>query len=247
MSDLLPYLPEFLGVIAVLWMVSISGRFKYRQIGFVYARRDGVIALSLWLLALILEIGIFSGVIPIPGMPGAETFNSVAPILSIQPAAAVLALLVVLASMLYRRQPPKSAGWNRLTLRTGLLAGLSLALLSIFLRAKFTAIFSGVSPVQFSALLLVAVTSLAEETVFRGYLQQRLVWWLGKRWGFLLTAGLYLLWRLPLMLAMPPDTLVANLILTALQSLLLGWIMQSFGNVTAPIVYRVISLWCSFL
>jgi membrane protease YdiL (CAAX protease family) len=149
--------------------------------------------------------------------------------------------------MLYRRQPPKSAGWNRLTLRTGLLAGLSLALLSIFLRAKFTAIFSGVSPVQFSALLLVAVTSLAEETVFRGYLQQRLVWWLGKRWGFLLTAGLYLLWRLPLMLAMPPDTLVANLVLAALQSLLLGWIMQSFGNVTAPIVYRVISLWCSFL
>ena len=247
MSDLLPYLPEFLGVIAVLWMVTASRRFIYRQIGFVHSQRDGVVALSLWLLALILEIGIYTGVIPIPVLPGTESFNSAVPILNTQPVAAVVALLVVLASMLYRRQPPKSAGWNRLTLRTGLMAGLALALLSIFLRAKFTAISSGVSPAQFSALILVSVTAVAEETVFRGYLQQRLVWWLGQRWGFILTAGLYLAWRLPLILAMPPDTLAANLILTAIQSLLLGWAMLSFGNVTVSTIYGAISVWCSFL
>jgi membrane protease YdiL (CAAX protease family) len=148
--------------------------------------------------------------------------------------------------MIYRRQPPKSAGWNRLTFRTGLMAGLALALLSVFLRAKFNTIFSGVSPVQFTALLLVTITCLAEETVFRGYLQLRLEWWLGKRWGFLLTAVLFVLWRLPLMLMMP-GTLVVNLILVVIQSLLLGWIMRSFGNVSAPILYRVISIWCSFL
>jgi membrane protease YdiL (CAAX protease family) len=247
MSDLLPYLPEFLGVAAVLWIVTASRRFVYRQIGFVYKQRDGVIALSLWLLAMILEIAIYSGAIPIPGMPGTETFNSPVPVLSVQPVTAVVALLVVLASMLYRRQPPKSAGWNRLTLRTGALAGLSLALLCIFLRGKFTAIFSGVDSVQVSALVLVSVTALAEETVFRGYLQQRLVWWLGKTWGFALTAGLYLVWRLPLILAMPPDTLAVNIALTALQSLLLGWAMLSFGNVTAPLIYHAISAWCSFL
>jgi membrane protease YdiL (CAAX protease family) len=247
MSDLLLYLPEFLGVAAVLWMVTASRRFIYRQIGFVYKQRDGVVALSLWLLALILEIGIYTGVIPIPAIPSTQSFNGPEPILSIQPVAAVVALLVVLASMVYRRQPPKSAGWNRLTLRTGLMAGLALALLSVFLRAKFTAIFSGVSSVQFSALLLAAITALAEETVFRGYLQQRLVWWLGQRWGFMLTAGLYLVWRLPLMLVMPPDTLGVNLVLTAVQSLLLGWAMLSFGNVTAPIIFGAISMWCSFL
>src|SRR5450759_292811 len=236
MNDLLPYLPEFLGVAAVLWIVSASSRFKYRPIGFVYARRDGVIALSLWVFGLILEIGIYSGVIPIPIVPGLESFNSAVPVLSVQPVAAILGLLVVLASMLYRRQPPKSAGWNRLTLRTGLLAGLALALLSVFLRVKFNTIFSGVSPVQFNALILVAITCLAEETVFRGYLQLRLEWWLGKRWGFLLTALLFVLWRLPLMLMMP-GTLAVNLILVGIQSLLLGWIMRSFGNVSAPILY----------
>lgn len=246
MNDLLPYLPEFLGVAAVLWIVSASSRFKYRPIGFVHARRDGVIALSLWVFGLILEIGIYSGVIPIPIVPGLESFNSAVPVLSVQPVAAILGLLVVLASMLYRRQPPKSAGWNRLTLRTGLLAGLALALLSVFLRVKFNTIFSGVSPVQFTALILVAITCLAEETVFRGYLQLRLEWWLGKRWGFLLTALLFVLWRLPLMWMMP-GTLAVNLILVGIQSLLLGWIMRSFGNVSAPILYRVISTWCSFL
>ncbi len=247
MSDLLPYIPEFLGVTAVLWMVTTSKRFIYRQIGFVHKQRDGVVALSLWLLAMILEIAIYTGAIPIPTMPGIQSFTSAVPILSIQPVAAVLALVVVLASMLYRRQPPKSAGWNRLTLRTSLLAGLALALLAVFLRAKFTAIFSGVSPAQVNALILVAITALAEETVFRGYLQQRLVWWIGKRWGFLLTAGLYLAWRLPLILAMPQELLAVNLVVTGIQSLLLGWAMLSFGNVTAPLIYSAISVWCMFL
>jgi len=247
MSDLLPYLPEFIGVAAVLWMVNASRRFRYRQIGFVHKQRDGVIALSLWLLAFILEIGIYSGVIPVPGMPGTETFNSPQPLLSFQPPAAALALLVVLASMIYRRQPPKSAGWNRLTLRTGALAGVALALLCVFLRGKFTAIFGGVSTVQVSVLFLVAITAAAEETVFRGYLQQRLVWWLGQRWGFILTAGLFIVWRVPLMLALPPDTLPVSLILTAFQSLLLGWSMLSFGNVATSLIYGAISAWCAFL
>ncbi|HEX7567034.1 MAG TPA: hypothetical protein VF355_00555, partial [Anaerolineaceae bacterium] len=97
MNDLLPYLPEFLGVAAVLWIVSASSRFKYRPIGFVHARRDGVIALSLWVFGLILEIGIYSGVIPIPIVPGLESFNSAVPVLSVQPVAAILGLLVVLA------------------------------------------------------------------------------------------------------------------------------------------------------
>ena len=243
---MIAFIPELMGIGAVLWIVTASQRFKYRQIGFVNTRRDGVIALSLWLLGMILEVGIYTGVIPIPTIPGVNSLNLAQPLLSIQPIAALVLLVVVLISMAYRRQPPKSAGWNRLTLRTGAMAGLALALLTLFLRAKFNQVFGGLNGFQIEAILLVSLLSLAEETVFRGYLQLRLVWWLGKRWGMLLTAALFVIWQLPLILS-SPQTMLVNLGLTVAQSLLLVWMMDSFGNVSAPILYRLVSLWCAFL
>ncbi len=212
----------------------------------MHALRDGVIALSLWALAFLMELGLVSGVLPVPA--SFNLANQTGPLaqFGFEPLAAVAAVIIVFASMLYRRQPLKSAGWNRLTLRNGILVGVALAFLTIFLRAKFNALFSGLSAVQVNALLLAAVICLAEETMFRGYLQLRLQWWLGKAWGFLLTAVLFTLWRLPFFLA-APETLLFNTVATLVQGLLLGWIMQSCGNVVAPAIYAIISTWCYFL
>ena len=231
---------------ASAWIARISNRFRYRPIGFVHTLRDGIVALSLWALAFILEIFLVTGVLRVPASFNLTNLASPLAQLGFQPLAGLAALVIVGASMLYRRQPPKSAGWNRLTLRNGLLVGLVLGFLTIFLRDRFNAVFSGPTPVQLNALWLVAVICLAEETVFRGFLQLRLEWWLGKPWGFLLTAGLFLLWRLPFYLA-APETLLVTLLATLVQGLLLGWIMQICGNVAGPAIYRIISMWCSFL
>ena len=239
-------LPEWLGIAASVWIARASPRFHYRPIGFVHALRDGVIALSLWALAFLLEIGLISGVLPVPASFSLANQNSPLSQFGFEPLAAIAALIIVFASMLYRRQPLKSAGWSRLTLRNGLLVGVAMGFLTIFLRAKFNAVFSGLSAVQLNALLLASGMCLAEETVFRGYLQLRLQWWLGKSWGFLLTAGLFTLWRLPLFLAVP-ETMIFNLGATLVQGLLLGWIMQSCGSVAAPAIYAIISTWCNFL
>ena len=212
----------------------------------MHARRDGIIALSLWAIAFLLEIGLTSGVLPVPASFNLATQNSPLAQFGFEPLAAVAAVILVFASMFFRRQPLKSAGWNRLTLRNGLLVGVALGFLTIFLRARFNALFSGLSPVKLNALLLAALVCLAEETVFRGFLLLRLEWWLGKAWGFVLTAGLFTLWRLPLFLA-APEALLINLGATLVQGLLLGWIMQSCGNVVAPAIYAIISTWCNFL
>ncbi len=212
----------------------------------MHTLRDGIVALSLWALALAVEICLVFGVIPVPASFNLSTSYNPLAKFGMQPLAAVVALVLVGVSMIYRRQPPKSAGWNRLTLRNGLLVGVALGLLTIFLRARFNALFGGLTPFQLNALWLVAVICLAEETVFRGFLQLRLEWWLGKPWGLLLTAGLFVLWRLPFFLG-SPEVLLANLVITAVQGLLLGWIMQNCGNVAGPAIYRIISMWCNFL
>ncbi len=231
---------------ASVWIARTSPRFRYRPIGFVHALRDGVIALILWALAFLLEICLVSRLLPVPASFSLADQSSPLAQFGFEPLAAVAAAVIVLASTLYRRQPLKSAGWSQLTLRNGLLVGAALGFLTIFLRAKFNAVFGGLSAVQLNALLLAAAVCLAEETVFRGYLQLRLQWWLGKPWGFFLTAGLFTLWRLPFFLA-APDTLIFNLAATLVQGLLLGWIMQSCGSVAAPAIYAIISTWCNFL
>ncbi len=231
---------------ASAWIAFKSARFHYRPIGFVHTLRDAVVALSLWGLAFVLEICLVSGVLPVPASFNLSNLNNPLAQLGLQPLAAVAALVLVSVSMIYRRQPPKSAGWNRLTLRNGLLVGLALGFLTIFLRDRFNAVFSGLLPVQLNALWLVAAICLAEETVFRGFLQLRLEWWLGKPWGLLLTAGLFLVWRLPFYLA-APQTLLPNILATLVQGLLLGWIMQISGNVASPAIYRIISMWCNFI
>ncbi len=212
----------------------------------MHTLRDGIVALSLWALAMVVEIVLVTGVLPVPASFNLSRLNNPLGELGLQPLAAVVALVLVGVSMFYRRQPPKSAGWNRLTLRNGLLVGAALGFLTIFLRGRFNALFSGLNSIQLKALWLVAVICLAEETVFRGFLQLRLGWWLGKTWGLLLAAGLFVLWRLPFYLA-APDTLLINLAAALVQGLLLGWIMQSCGNVTGPAIYRIVSMWCNFL
>jgi membrane protease YdiL (CAAX protease family) len=212
----------------------------------VHTLRDGIVALTLWVLAMVVEICLVLKVLPVPESFNPSNLGTPLAQLGLQPLAAVAALFLVVVSILYRRQPLKSIGWNRLTLRNGLLVGVALGFLTIFLRARFNALFAGLTPVQLNALWLVAVICLAEETVFRGFLQLRLAWWLGKPWGLLLTAGLFVLWRLPFFLS-APATLLANLVSTLVQGLLLGWIMQSCGNVAGPAIYRFISMWCNFL
>ncbi len=231
---------------ASVWIARASARFRYRPIGFIYALRDGLVALGLWALAFVLEICLVTGVLHAPASFNLSNLNNPLAQLGLQPLAAVAALGLVAVAILYRRQPLKSAGWNRLTLRNGLLVGLALGFLTIFLRQKFNAVFSGLAAVQLNALWLVAAICLAEETVFRGFLQLRLEWWLGKFWGLLLTAGLFLLWRLPFFLA-APETLLPNLIATLVQGLLLGWLMQICGNAAGPAIYRIISMWCNFI
>jgi len=243
-SNLLNFIPEFIGVAAVVWIVRASPRFRFRPIGFVKARRDGLVALGVWLLAFILQISLFTSLAP------GEWINKYLPggdnLLKDQILYALIGLALAVVAMSYRRQPPKSAGWNRLTLRNGVLLGLALGLLILLLRQRTNNILDGVTVTEGNAFLLAALIGLAEETFFRGFLQLRLDWWIVKPWGILLTAGLFVVWRLPLLLR-APETLWASLILTAIQSLLLAWMMKSSGSVAAPALYRTFSIWCTLL
>jgi len=91
------------------------------------------------------------------------------------------------------------------------------------------------------------VLALAEESIFRGFIQPRLQAWLGRWVGLVLTAAMFAVWQLPAVWNAGWETILPSLGLAFAQGLLLGWIMDRSGHVLAPALYRTISLWMSIL
>jgi membrane protease YdiL (CAAX protease family) len=126
--------------------------------------------------------------------------------------------------------------------------GLALAIITIFLRNRFWLLLGGVSAPQFFALLTALGITLAEETVFRGYILQRLAWWLGEWPGMLLTSLIYALWHLPAWLNHQAlETTLLLCAVTFLQGMVLSWIMRKSHHILAPALYRAVSIWVRIL
>lgn len=242
LDGLLPLLPEWLGAVAVLMLATLSPRFKRPPLVFKYARRDGMLALSGFAIIMVLAF-IFSQVnIGAITAPFSQNLRGLANRMLL----ALVCAVPFIAALLVRKQPWRSIGWNRAMQMPALQLGFALAFMTIFLRGKFNSLFTGMNADAVNALWMWLVTVLAEETIFRGYLQLRFTTWWGQRAAWLGTAGLFLLWQLPRWVA-SPDTLVFNLVVGAVQALLCGWIMRQSGHVAASTLYRAVSEWLLFL
>lgn len=239
----LGYLSEWLGVIAVVMIAGASPVVrKIRRVEFRYPQREGTFALTLFALLFFFAFQGFSNKIfeflrtASAAFAGGE--------LALRMLIAAISLLPVIILLIARGQPLKSTGWSRENTRAGLMMGLLLAVLTIFLRGKFTSLLKGITTEQGSLLLVLLILCLAEETIFRGYIQLRLMSFLGTTWGWLATTLLYLLWQLPGRLWISQlSTAWPEILITLVQALLLGWMMRKTYHVAAPALYRAVSAW----
>lgn len=240
---IIPLLSEWLGAIAVTMLLGLSPRFKQaRPLVFLYPRRETGVSITLFVVILALAFALYGG-LQNPAITGfVEAMGEPATRL----AQAGLALIPFVLALAWRRQPLRSAGWNRALLGAALRLGIALIFLTLFLRGAIFRLLDGISPQEGSALLIWLGICLAEESIFRGYLQLRLSSMLGSRNGWLATAALFTLWHAPRLLA-APQTLLLNLAFTAIQGLLLGWIAQKSRHVLGGALYRTASEWITFM
>lgn len=240
-STLLLTLSEWLGVVAVILILGMSQRPDRHPLVFRYPRREGLVALGLAGLVFLLSLWFYNG----PGIALLAETGLGSGLLITRLALAGLSVLAAGAFLLVRRQPLRSAGWKRGELGMAVRWAITLVFLSVFLRGRIFALLDGVSAVEGQALLLWALIALAEETVFRGFIQLRLSAWLGNLPGLLLTAALFFLCQLPRLAGTPsPGT---GLLIAAGQALVLGWVMQRSRHVLAPALYRAVSEWMYLL
>lgn len=239
----LGFLSEWLGVVAVVMIAGISPVLKnIRRIDFRYPKREATYALSLFALIYLIGFQYFSNSIFDFLRNLAEYFGGSE--LAQRMILAVVCLLPFLLAMILRGQPLKSVGWGKANLKTGSIIGLLLVMLVVFLRGKFTTLLHGVTPEQGNLLLVWVLLVLAEETIFRGYIQLRLTSYWGSTWGWLATVALYMLWQLPGRLwTLTFAEMWPTLLISLIQALLLGWIMKKSGHVLAPALYRALAGW----
>ena len=241
-NQILAVISEWLGVIAVTLILWLNPIFRRPPVGFRYPRREGLVSFFLYILILILAFVFYSRA----ANPAMVRSNTPQDVLFQRLFLAGLSLVPFGLALAIRKQPIRSIGWSRQMLRPGLELGAALAFLTIFLRGKIYGLMAGVTPAEGYALLASAGLCLAEETIFRGYIQLRLCSWMGSQVGWVVTSLLFTVWQLPRLLINPVN-LPINLALSLGQGLVLGWISQRSGNVLVPILYRTISEWIAFI
>jgi len=165
---------------------------------------------------------------------------------------ALVASAPILLAMRWRRESFATAGlWGR-HLGRSLLVGGALSLLVVGWRLVVdlhgpSLPVLGVS--HFWALVQFAIVGIAEEFAFRGYLQARLVTWIG-RWAGWVAASLLMAFAhivLHLTAGVPvPEALAACASLVPI-SLVLGFVMLRTGNVAGPALLHTFVNWAETL
>ncbi|HEY3344898.1 MAG TPA: CPBP family intramembrane glutamic endopeptidase [Anaerolineaceae bacterium] len=257
-SQLIIFLVEWMGVVAVTLLLSLSPAFKTRRpVKFVFARREVIIALALF-VAITAFLGFVVSRSQQPILPPVSlaltnprtTFVYTPDDLLRQAALTGAMLIPFLLALAIRRQPLLSAGLSRRVLKPGLQLGAALALITIFLTNKTYSILYGLSTSQGIYLVAMLVVAFVEEFIFRGYIQLRLMDWLGETWGWIATAVLFVVWQLPQRLLVEGGTLADTAIRLGVMlvfGLLLGWIMRRSGSVLATTLFHAAHNWIMVL
>lgn len=236
------FISEWMGAVAVAWILIRLPVYKRQTMGFRYPRREGIMSLALFTLITLFAFLMFRAAPPV--FP--YSLPLPAPTIELSQAffIAGLSLVPLVVALLARGQPVRSAGWGSAGIRIALQAGIAMSLLTIFLRNRVLDVLSRLDSPVLIALLFAIGISLAEETIFRGYIQPRMISWLGEWPGLGASALLFTLWHLPSWAGrLPLETILPLLGITFVQGLVLGWVMRCSGHVLAPAIYRAVSIW----
>lgn len=251
---------ELIGVVAVVQILSISPAIQLRRpVKFTQPNREGYAALSMIILVIVFTaiVSQFSlmtlvGMIPfqafLPSLVIArpESFSLTGLIIQVGFMAILVAPFVV--GLFRRKQPWLSVGLKKQMLKGGLQVGLALIMIVVFLRGKVTSLIYGPYTLDLLFLFLGSIiVCFAEEFIFRGFVQLRLMDWLGETKGWLAASGLFAIWSVLPLLSAPLETILITTAYRLAMGLLLGWIARRSGGIIGGWMYHTIHTWLFWL
>jgi membrane protease YdiL (CAAX protease family) len=169
--------------------------------------------------------------------------------------AQLMASLIVfgpaLLAMKARNESWQSAGITRNNLAGSILLGCLLGLIGIVTCSPCIAgIRAGLDLSHLWAFLHFAVVGFGEEFGYRGYLQTRLIAWLGRWQGWLLASTVMALIHIPQRMLFSGMDLAAALLSSVsliFISMLMGYVMLRTQNIVAPAIFHTFADWVGVL
>jgi len=163
----------------------------------------------------------------------------------------LLQLIPFVVVMAARRQGPGTVGLSRENLQLSLLLGLAGGLILALALGPgplgwIPALVSLGSSEAWSFLGIMVVVAFAEEVIFRGFVQRRLVAWLGAGWGVALSVSFFTVVHLPIELSRGwdgPGSLLVELLPYAVGGLVYGLLFHRTSNLAAPILVHAFGNW----
>lgn len=236
----------------VVWGLSRLLRCRSFDSGIAKPRKSSLEALAavacsmLFIYLLMLRQRLRHG--PTPGSePRFEQFSDLIPQLVVL----VVYFLPAGIFMFKAREPLRSAGITRVNLWASLLVGVALAVLTFYFQpGGLLAKLGRIELRHGIALVFYGCVGFGEEFLFRGYLQNRLIAWLGKWQGWVLASTTMAIVHLPHRFLIAGqslgDSLIASCALIPV-SLLMGFIMLCVRNVVAPGMFHTFANWVNKL
>jgi membrane protease YdiL (CAAX protease family) len=167
----------------------------------------------------------------------------------------LIILMPILITKKVRKESWESTGVSTHNLRASMLIGAVLAIIILaevllFGHKSCAEIYQKLTMSSLWAFAYYAVVGISEEFMFRGYLQMRLMEWLGTWKGWVLTSILMALIHIPqrmVFMGLAPLEAVTSSILLIPISLTLGYIMIKTENIAAPAIYHTFADWVNVL
>ena len=248
LQQLLTQVAVFLIIGGFVYLITRWLRFKQMQWNFPNPRQSAIVALMVTVLPMLIIISIAI----ITRAKGGATEVNVEEKHSLGIVFNQLIIYLVLFSpvliaMKARNEPWKSAGVTKINLGKSILVGGLLGLVAIVTCTEcLRGISRGLNTSHMWAFLQFSIVGIGEEFGYRGYLQTRLVAWLGRWQGWLLASFLMAIIHISgLVLVSGKDALTAFLSSAMLIpiSLLLGYIMLRTENFVAPAILHTFADW----
>ncbi len=251
---------EVVGVLAVIQILSISPSIQIRKpVKFTQPRREGSIAMSMAILVIVVTALLkqfsfvtLTGMIPflafLPSLQLDRPSDFTLTTLITQTGLMALFAAPFLVHILQRKQPWLSIGLKKQMISGGLQVGFGLVLILVFLRSKVSNLIQGPYNLEVLLLLIGSLTAcFISELIFRGFIQLRLMDWLGETRGWLLTAALFALWSILPVLGQPTEIILITGIYRLSMGLLLGWIARRSGGILGGWIYYTVHTWLFWL
>lgn len=246
--------------VAITWVGAVlltiaAGRlhrFGRRVARFERARGEALLAIVAVLAQIIIIAALFAVRAAISSLP------STAPVelaprydlarLLIQLALLAAAFSPVVATLFVRRQGPTTVGLQTRDLIAQLVLGLAISVLAV-LAVRKTGALAAVGGPELLRLAAFLAVGFEEEIVYRGFLQTRLVAWLGEPGGWVFASAIFALAHVPQDLVSDGPTLVlaVELALQLVFGLVFGWVVLRVGGVWATGIAHGVADWVGWL